>query len=158
MAGYHMPPLATYVRDDAAVEALKQWIEGPLTTRATYSQWLKQHQIPAGAEEASRQSDIDLDGASNEAEYLLDTHPQDPSSVGALAVVCHDRLLAVRFFRKANRVYDLQSTRNLQAAESWSSVEAPANAYFVSGEDAWAQWAIPVESHAQFFRLKVTER
>ena len=71
-----MPPLASNVVDQDAVDLLTAWINQDLPGRQSYAQWSQQH---FGTPDADPTADPDRDGQNNRLEFLARTNPRNPN-------------------------------------------------------------------------------
>lgn len=158
LVGYHMPPLATFVRDTSAVALLEEWILKELPARRRYDAWVRQAGLDPATEAGGRTGDPDVDGASNAAEFNLNTDPMQSPDPARLGVSMESGALVLRFQRLANQVTDLQWSPQPGSDAPWESVPSPANRYEVSPTDTAVEVRLPADGPLRFFRLQVAER
>ncbi len=101
-------------------------------TGESYAAWLGRHFLPhelLNPEISGPQADPDLDGHTNEQEFIAGTNPRDPDSVLRIEAVAvsagNPAVLEIRFSAVAGRTYTLQ-TRADTLAGSWENLlQAP---------------------------------
>lgn len=153
-APYHMPPLATFVPDTSGIDLVKRWIQDSLPNREfTYGQWsnavLKIH---PGAD-FSRQADPDGDGLANELEFLIGESPANPAVAWRPSLVGVPGELRLRFTRKANLRFEVQSAS--ESSGPWSTVETAENRWFIGTSDEPVEVPLPSSTQSQYFRVRV---
>ncbi len=147
-----MPPLATNVLDQTAINLVTSWIGNGLADYQTYNDW-SDSKFGPGSPDGGPGQDPDRDGASNAAEYIAGTNPSDGASALRPAVSLTGNSVSVDFTLPANRSFTIESSENLR---QWSPWDVPGNqglpvAGGVVGIEA------PRTSGATFFRVLLRE-
>jgi uncharacterized repeat protein (TIGR03806 family) len=123
----HMPPLATSVLNQQAIDLLSRWITGSATNYHSYADWQVSHFGSTSVPGSAPGEDPDGDGASNELEYLTGT---DPLTAGDGWRIHFDMTAAatdIHFLRIANRGFEVQWTTDLSDPNSWRPLDVPGN-------------------------------
>ena len=158
MVAYHMPPLATYLRDESAVALVGRWIREVLPGRQTYARWVERQGLDATTAMGRREADPDGDGRTNGAEYLFESSPTEPKTVGEVQWELQSGALRVRYGRGGNRVIDLQTSSTPEDPSSWRSLEVSGNEYHVGDTEVWSEVLLPLSGASGFFRIHAVER
>ena len=151
----HMPPLGTYVVNTRIVDLMAAWITDDLPARQTYLQWATNQ---FGADNlsifADPQMDLDGDGLTNLDEFLLGTSPMDRKDRWAPEIVRDDNRIRLRFTRKANRGFVVESSASIDKPV-WTPVDVPENRTYFPAKDEPADILLPSGSDLGFFRVRV---
>ena len=149
--GYsRMPPLATSELDQDAITLITEWIQTELPNHPLYDQWRDTY-FASGDPDGAKEIDADQDGLDNYTEYLLGSSPL--TGTGAWQAMVGEDGSTLSFLRKAYRIYDIQSSEDLNTWESWNGSENHDN-YSIS--DTPVEIEIPSDSR-RFFRFDVSE-
>ncbi len=144
-----MPPLGSTELDAANIQLLADWISGELASRQLFAQWQVVHFGATNALNAARGDDPDLDGRSNEEEFLTYTDPNDPGSfwTGWIdeAGVTHDL---------ANRKVTVEVSTNLN---DWLFWNVPANDALPIASGQARTITLPTNEPTAAFRFVVEE-
>jgi len=144
-----MPPLGSTQLDTANIQLLADWISGELASRELFSQWQIVHFGATNALNAARGDDPDLDGRTNEEEFLTYTDPNDPASYWTgwidAAGVNHDL---------ANRKVTVEVSTNLN---DWLFWNVPANDALPIAASQTRSIALPTNEPTAAFRFVVEE-
>jgi hypothetical protein len=130
-----MPPLASTVVDQEAIDLLRQWITTDLAVNPTFAAWQVAWFGSTNASEASPQADPDGDGASNYLEYLTGTNPTDATSLWSFDVHRQAEQLQISFTHLANRSFQVQATSSPADPDSWKPLDVPGNEPFFPAQD-----------------------
>jgi uncharacterized repeat protein (TIGR03806 family) len=123
----HMPPLATSVLNQQAINLLTAWINGSATNYQSYADWQRFYFGSTNAPGSAPSDDADSDGASNELEYLTGTNPLLPGDGWGIRIAATDKNADIQFTRIANRGFEVQWSTNASAAISWQPLDVPGN-------------------------------
>lgn len=152
----HMPPLGTFVVNTQAVRLLDRWINQSLPLQPSYARWVQTQFEGIDPAQTARDADPDADGESNFREFLLGTDPLDAGDVWKARLVGKPGDLRLRFQRKANRGFVVETTEDL-ASRSWSALDHPANRVVFGTSDSDAEVPLPTDNTFRFFRVRVIE-
>lgn len=122
-----MPPVATRVVDESAVQLLTEWIQADLTNYVSFVDWQVIHFGSTNAPTALVDADPDEDGAPNYQEYLTETDPNEASEAWGVSVESVAGNIRIQFPHLANRAFELQTTTDLSDPNSWQTFVAPNN-------------------------------
>ncbi len=153
---FHMPPLATTVVNDEAVNLLSEWITNGLANYQSYADWqlafFNSTNLPAAAPDA----DPDGDGAVNQLEYLVGSSPLLPGDAWKISIQLEPSSVQILFPRLANRGFEVQWTTNLSDAKSWVALDHPDNRPFFSSTNGQTMIEdVTVPSSARFYRVRI---
>jgi len=153
-----MPPLATSVLNQQAIDLLRAWITGSATNYQSYADWQQAWFGATNAPGSAPGEDADGDGASNELEYLTGTNPLRENEHWSLGIQISGGSPEISFPGIANRSFEVQWTTNLAGSNSWTALDVPANAPLFSITNSQRRVADPaaVES-TKFYRVRVSE-
>jgi len=110
-----MPPLASNLLDNDAIQLIRDWITIDLPARQSYAQW----EVANGGT-LPADGDADGDGLGNRLEYLAGTNPLEAGSKFSLNLTPEQ----VSFMAPANRRLILEMSPNLI---NWSPLEVAGN-------------------------------
>jgi hypothetical protein len=154
----HMPPLATSVLNQEAIDLIREWISGSATNYQSYSDWQLFHFGSTNAPGSAPSQDPDGDGASNQLEYLTGTDPLQPGDAWGIHVTATDQNAAIDFTRVANRGFEVQWSTNISDTRSWQTLDVPANApVFAITNSAVTVPDTLTNAPAKYYRVKVFE-
>ncbi|MEO8427270.1 MAG: PQQ-dependent sugar dehydrogenase [Verrucomicrobiota bacterium] len=123
----HMPPLATSVLNQEAIDLLRAWITASATNYEGYADWQLSHFGSTSAPGSAPEEDADSDGASNELEYLTGTNPLLVGDGWGIGIAIAGANAEIHFPRIANRGFEVQWTTNLSDPNSWQPLDVPGN-------------------------------
>jgi hypothetical protein len=124
---YHMPPLATSVLNQEAIDLVTAWITGSATNYQSYADWQQSYFGSTNAPGSGPLEDPDGDGARNQLEYLSGTNPLQPGDAWGIRFSATGENAEIDFTRIANRGFEVQWTTNVSAGSSWKPLDVPAN-------------------------------
>ena len=155
-----MPPLATQVLDERAIEMLREWIEESLPVRQSYLQWQTEIFPGEPLSVVLPFLDPDGDGATNRLEYWTGTDPRRADDFWKIEMA---RLpgggYGIRFRQQANRRFQVQWSDSLGGAEGWTPLDVPENRVFFSAQSFWKTVPLPdTGTAARFYRVEVGDR
>ncbi|MBI2928585.1 MAG: PQQ-dependent sugar dehydrogenase [Verrucomicrobia bacterium] len=154
----HMPPLATTVLDQTAIDLVGAWITNELASYQTFKDWTTAQfgnpDLPAAEPEA----DPDNDGASNELEYLTGSDPLLGSSKWQIAVRRRNDGVQIVFPRVGYRGFEVEWTADLTPPIQWSVLAVPSNRPFLMSPDGLGIVEdLLADRTARFYRVRVFE-
>jgi uncharacterized repeat protein (TIGR03806 family) len=154
----HMPPLATSVLNQQAIDLIRAWIIGSATNYQSYSDWQLVHFGSTNAPGSGPSQDPDGDGASNELEYLTGTNPMQPGDAWGIHVKASDQNAEIDFTRVANRGFEVQWSTNISDTRFWQPLDVPANApvFIITNSSVTVQDTV-TNAPAKYYRVKVFE-
>jgi hypothetical protein len=155
--GIHMPPLATTVLNQQALDLLTDWINGDLASWRSFSQWQAAYFPDQTGYDTTEGGDYDHDGLSNWAEYLLGTPPDDPSLDWQVKYEVDDGNLHISFPRRPNVRFDVQWNTDISDALDWQSLDVPENQPLITDSESIAEMTVPVDAKQKFFRVVISE-
>ncbi len=145
-----MPPLGTSEIDPADIQLVTEWINTSLPGRPIYQQW-RDGFFTALDSNGDKTADPDGDGVSNYDEYLRGSPPLSGSGAWQAAIADG----SLRFLRKSNRYYSIQTSNALGQWLPWSIPELESS---YKTTDELIEIPLPVDPDGkQFFRFKVSE-
>jgi len=104
-----MPPLASTVIDQEAINLITQWITNDLPNRQSYDQWALANFGTSNTPSTIGSGDYDLDGQSNTLEYLAGTDPTTAQSAFEITLGNTE----FSYLHPANRHILIESSTNL---------------------------------------------
>ena len=119
-----MPPLATNVIDQSAIDLVSNWINMDLPSRQSFTQWQAAKFTNPAAPGAQPNADPDGDGQTNLEEYLNGTDPSSGGSRFAMTLGASNGTLTLSFPEAANRGYTIETSADLQ---TWTLWDVPGN-------------------------------
>jgi glucose/arabinose dehydrogenase len=151
-----MPPLATRVLDQEAIDLLTAWITLELPTRKTYAQWQLAEFGSTEIPEAAKEFDDDLDGLSNYYEFLTGTPPRVANPPWTISITDDMDSVSIEFGRQPHRGYLVQSSEDLLNWEFW---DVPDNRLWfgAAAELERISGPAPAPGSNRFFRLQIIE-
>lgn len=158
-APYHMPPLATSEINQAVVPLLASWVTNDLTKRLTYTNWANQYFPTNGnAALASPNADPSNSGLPNEARWLLQLNPTDPTSTWTWGIVLKSDGPHLQYVRKAGVAFQIETTVSLGSDASWRLLNVPGNEWRITSEDTAVDLALPTSNDSNcFYRVAISE-
>ena len=148
-----MPPLATSVIDQQAVNLISDWITQDLPQFQTYEAWTANkftNGVPA------RDGDADNDGISNYAEYLLGTDPNQSDTPPLSSATIEDGQVKLTFKHPANRGVFFECTDDLPAT-AWRPVNVPENKLLFPAQTATRTVNDVLSGERKYYRMRVVE-
>lgn len=123
----HMPPLATSILNQQAIDLVSEWISRSATNYQSYADWQQFYFGSTNAPGSAPSEDADGDGASNELEYLAGTNPLLAGDDWGIRIAAADKNAEIDFTRIANRGFEVQWTADISAPNSWQPLDVPGN-------------------------------
>lgn len=156
-AGFaRMPPLATNVLDQAAIDLVRDWIDSELPqSYLPYADWRLANFGSLDSPEGEPSEDADGDTFTNQFEWLTRTDPNDGDDYWRLQVGTDgEDGLALTVDWILNRVTEIEVSSDL---EEWIRLEHPANHGFPSAVSERKSILIPGTDLRIFYRSTVRE-
>jgi len=154
----HMPPLATSVLHEEAVQLLAAWITNDLPAYVSFAAWQTNYFGSSTTPNAGPGEDADGDGAKNYLEYLTETNPTNSLDAWRISVELSNNSPQVVFPQIANRAFEVQSTLSLSVTNSWSPLDVPGNQPFFSSSNRTARVSdVLAWETNKFYRVRVYE-
>jgi uncharacterized repeat protein (TIGR03806 family) len=155
---YHMPPLATSVLNQEAIDLVTAWITGSATNYQSYADWQRLHFGSTNAPGSGPLEDPDGDGALNQLEYLSGTNPLQPGDAWGIRFSATGENAEIDFTRIANRGFEVQWSANVSAGSSWKPLDVPSNnLIFGITNTVVAVEDTLTNGTAKYYRVKVFE-
>jgi hypothetical protein len=152
----HMPPLATSVLNQQAIDLVSAWINGSATNYQSYEDWQQTHFGSTSAPGSAPGDDPDGDGASNELEYLTGTNPLLAGDGWGVRINTINEMPEIAFTRIANRGFEVQWTTDISDANSWQPLDVPGNEPLFAATNALAKVQDTLTNAAsKFYRVMV---
>jgi len=154
----HMPPLATSVLNEQAIDLIRSWISGSATNYLSYPDWQQFYFGSTNTPGSAPWQDPDGDGAINQLEYLTGTDPLLPEDRWAIRVTTAEQNATISFSRIPNRGFEVQWSTNIFDGRSWRALDVPANApvFAAAGSTASVQDTL-TNATAKYYRVRVFE-
>ncbi|BCU77168.1 LamG-like jellyroll fold domain-containing protein [Luteolibacter sp. LG18] len=146
-----MPPLASNVLDQDAINLVTEWIQSELPNHPLYDTWRGQFFSP-GNPLGGKDQDPDGDGLTNYQEYLLGSSPLTPN--GNWQATVDAKAGKLKFLRKAYRTYRIESSDDLL---TWNTWDVPQNTGVYKNTDTQEEIPLDPGVSKKFFRFKVAE-
>ena len=153
----HMPPLATSVINQEAVDLITAWITGSATNYLSYAAWQQLYFGSTNAPGSGPAEDPDGDGASNQLEYLTGTNPLQPGDAWTIGIGIADQNPTIDFTRIANRGFQVQWTSDISNGKSWQPLDVPANAPVFGITNSPVSVQDPATNVSKYYRVRVFE-
>jgi glucose/arabinose dehydrogenase len=153
----HMPPLATSILDQQAIDLLRAWITGSATNYQSYADWQQSHFGSASAPGSAPAEDADGDGANNQLEYLSGTNPLLAGDAWKLSVTITGESAEIQIPRIANRHLEVQWTANPAVPTSWRPLDVPGNEPVFAPTSSVVKLRDTLTDAARFYRVRVIE-
>lgn len=147
-----MPPIASQVLDQAAINEIRIWIRDSLPQRKSYDVW-RVEKFGPGTPAGVRSADPDGDGFTNEAEFLLATEPGSAGSFPGSRVEIAGNNLLVSIHVPADRIVFIETSADLV---TWSRWNVPGN-NGLPGPAGTRGFSGPITGERQFFRIVTRE-
>lgn len=146
-----MPPLGTAVVDTNAVRLISEWIAQDLPQFESYEAWASRYfsTIPG------RDEDSDGDGASNFAEYLMNSDPTERTA-GASFAFTRDGRGSVVFKNPPNRGIIIERSDDIPS-DAWRVLENPFNKLVFPAQALDRALPVDIASPKGFYRMRVLE-
>jgi hypothetical protein len=159
LGSFHMPPLATHVLNQAAIELVRDWIIEDLPAQLTYAEWQTKYFGETNAPAAARHADPDDDGTPNDLEFLLGQHPLDRGQAWSMGIQLDTNLVEITFPQIANRRFQVQFSEDLGKVRGWQALEVSDNRPFVSASNRVGVVRDPLGGHpsSRYYRVRVEE-
>jgi hypothetical protein len=148
-----MPPLATSVIDQQAVNLISDWITQDLPQFQTYEVWAAE-KFSGGV--PARDGDADGDGISNYAEYLLGGNPNQIDTPPLSSATVEDGQVKLTFKHPANRGVFFEWTDDLPPA-GWRPVDVPENKLLFPAQTATRTLTDALNGERKYYRMRVVE-
>ncbi len=154
--GYtRMPPLGSNVVDTAGVTLLQNWIQQDLSSRQNYAMWRESFfGVPPGTG-GDPLVDHDLDGLSNQGEFLAGTNPLLYDSPPIVEIAAEGQGATLTLPVIPGRSVLIETSTDLATWELW---EATSNQGLQMAVGPVPAIVIPSNLPAQFFRARIEER
>jgi hypothetical protein len=156
--GRHMPPLATTLLDTQAIALVSRWITNQLSTYRTLAQWQVDYFGSTNTPAAQPGVDPDNDRASNFAEYLTGTTPNNAASVWQTGVERNGPDVNVTYPRLINRGIELQWSTNPAVAGAWQFLNVAGNQPFIAATSGVTRVPVAItNAPTTYYRARVFE-
>ena len=151
-----MPPLASSVVDQNAIDLITAWIREDLPGYESYQQWADRHFAGQNGVDNSPEADPDEDGVTNYSEYLINADPMSRTNRFEVNMTLTNSNVSLSFTQPANRAILIDSTTDV-TNPSWEFLKIPDN--FISFPAAGTSRTILdyMQSSQKFYRLRVIE-
>ena len=143
-----MPPLASTVIDQEAIDLMTQWITSDLPSRQSYDQWAFVNFGNSNMVNTIENADYDQDGQSNILEYLTGTDPTTADSTFGITLDNSE----FSYFHPANRQILIESSTDLF---DWKVFEHVNNSSLAPANSGTRTFPIPDEEHL-FLRARIS--
>jgi len=141
-----MPPLASTVIDQSAIDLMSAWITQDLPNRQSYDQWAQANFGETGTTHTEKIGDFDADGLSNFLEYLATTDPTSSASKFKFEITGNQ----FTFLHPANRSLLIETSSDLQ---TWTPLLNPNNSPLPPAHSLNQDFSFP-EGKRSFIRAK----
>jgi uncharacterized repeat protein (TIGR03806 family) len=148
-----MPPIASTVLDQQAIQLLTAWITQDLSSYESYEDWAAR---TLSGSDGNRGSDPDNDGIQNYAEYLLGTDPRSSASKFPLGISITNNQLKLSYTQPANRSLLIETADN-PASAAWSPLNDPANGITFPAQPVSKSIQNLLNGKSHFYRFRITE-
>ena len=152
-----MPPLASRVIDDQAVELVSRWITDGLAGYQNFTEWQLSRFDSTNAPDALASADPDSDGANNQTEFLTGTDPENAADVWGINLQADGGEGILSYPRLINRGIEVQWAAQLSAGANWQFLDLPENRPFFAGTNGLTLMPAGLGSSNLFFRARVYE-
>ena len=154
----HMPPLATSVVNQQAVDLIKAWITGSATNFQSYADWQQSYFGSTNAPGSAPWEDPDGDGASNKLEYLTGSNPLQAGDGWAVHIAATNQNAEIDYTRIANRGFEALWTTDISSPSSWQPLDVPGNepVFAVTNSTVHLQDSL-TNAPGKFYRVRVFE-
>jgi uncharacterized repeat protein (TIGR03806 family) len=151
-----MPPLASNVVDQKAIDLITAWIREDLPGYESYQQWADRHFAGQSGVDNSPEADPDEDGVTNYSEYLINADPMSRTNRFEVNMTLTNSNVSLSFTQPANRGILIDSTVDV-TNPSWEFLKIPDN--FISFPAAGTSRTVLdyLQSSQKFYRLRVIE-
>lgn len=152
----HMPPLATSVINEQALQLLAAWITEDLPAYRTFAQWQQEQFGSTSAPDAAPEADPDGDGAPNQLEFLLGTDPRQPGQTLRVSATPQGDTIALEFPQAPNRGYEVLVADTLTEPAVWRPLEAPGNRPTFAATPRTGRVLAPIDAaQSRYYRVRV---
>jgi uncharacterized repeat protein (TIGR03806 family) len=148
-----MPPLASSVLDTKAIQLISDWIIQDLPAFQTYEDWAASY---FGQDIPARDQDVDGDGVSNYAEYLMNSDPLHADFSHAPVVTIQGTQVNLTFQHPANRGVFFESADDLPS-NAWMPVADPENKLLFPSQPMDRVLTDTFSGQRRFYRMRVIE-
>lgn len=146
--GYtRMPPSSTTIVDEAGAALLRNWIENLLINRESYASW-RSANFGDSANAGLPGSDDDLDGRTNQSEFLSGTNPGVADAAPAVQITSQGGSISLSMQGLQGRDVYYEASDDLIA---WDLID-------VFGNNGTNRVATSISSKSKFFRARIEER
>ena len=153
-----MPPLSSTEVDEEAVALVSRWITEELPGYQTFTQWQTARFGSSSLPEAQATADPDGDGASNFTEYLTGTSPTVAAEFWGITLTRTADSVEIGFPVVANRLIEVQWSRDLADSAGWQFLAVPGNRPFCSATNGLMVLTDSLDaSEARLYRARVSE-
>ncbi|MCS1409633.1 MAG: Quinoprotein glucose dehydrogenase B [Verrucomicrobia subdivision 3 bacterium] len=154
-----MPPVASNVLDQDAIDLLNEWITEALPPES-FDDWVARYFGPSQGPETLVDGDFDQDRLLNRLEFRLGTNPRDAKDVWRISVQQSGENLLIGFPRVSDETLriELQQASTLSAIPDWQVVDLdePSPFFGRRGTRGVIERLIAKDS-ASFFRVVIHE-
>lgn len=151
-----MPPLASSVLDQAAIELVAEWISSDLTKFQSFTEWQTEHFGSIDAPEASATADPDADGTTNLLEYLAGRNPNSSADSWKVSIQRAGDAVHIQFPKIANRSFEIQVATDLFSPAPWRPMNHPGNKPFFPAQDSVGVFQdLIVPGGSIFYRVRI---
>jgi len=151
-----MPPIASTVLDQTAIDLLSSWITNDLPQYESYDAWTALFFGSLGLPSSARQADPDGDGLNNYTEYLVAANPLEAHGALDAKTALQDGQFYLSFTQPANRAVLIESATDL-ADPRWQIADAPNNSIFFPSAPLSRVFSEPMNAQTRFLRLRILE-
>ncbi len=155
--GYEgMPPIASNVLDEQAVQLLSSWISITPPSESTFEDWQISLFGSTDSSDASAVADPDHDGNTNLLEFMTFTNPLDPNEFWSPVFTQESGRTCVEFTMPPSRAYEVQISDDLQTWQTWNVPGNPPESDSVEEIQAKIQGPVLSGDNSSFLRVQVT--
>lgn len=144
-----MPPLATTITDQDAIDLITQWITGEVPNRQSYEQWALASFGSTGTAETIKSGDFDHDGQTNLMEYLAGTDGASQQSAFSLLL----NQTQFSYVHPANRILLIESSEDLI---NWLPFDHADNSLFAPASTQNKVFNLPAGNRL-FLRARISQ-
>lgn len=152
----HMPPLATSVINQPAVDLIGQFVLDELINPQLYFYWQVDNFIDAALPEAAPNADPDADGASNYLEYLAFSNPLSPENGWNVGFEKMGSVTRITLPPIPARNLAVEWTTNLFDPASWQPLASQDKRTYCPGGRPEVLIEDPdADGHQKYYRLRI---